>query len=113
MSKISINSDIMVNGVKIYSVNGDIYAEITGAANTDVGVASFNLPPAKLDFADPSKTDISAYAFMDGKGKVGYDFNFGDVIFKLPDDEPNEDSENLQDTDAGQSEEDVTVEGEA
>ena len=98
MSKISINSDIFMKGLKIYSVNGDIYAEITGEALTNVGPASFNVQKVKLDFKSPGQTELGACAFMDGKGRVGYDFNFGDVIYKTSEEEQKKDSDAADDS---------------
>lgn len=95
MSKISINSDIFMKGLKIYSVNGDIYAEITGEALTDVGPASFNVQKVKLDFKSPGQTELGAYAFMDGRGRVGYDFNLGDVLYKTSEEEQKKDSDTV------------------
>ena len=94
MSKVSINSDIMMRGLKIYSVNGDIYADIVGEAITDIGPANFSFTKTKLDFNSPVQTKLGAYAFMDGKGRVGYEFNFGDVLYPIP----NEETEKSDDT---------------
>lgn len=99
MSKILINSDIFMKGLKIYSVNGDIYAEITGEALTDVGPANFNIQKVKLDFKSPGQTELGAYAFMDGKGRVGYDFNFGDVLYKTNEEEQKKDSDTAEGSD--------------
>lgn len=112
MSKISITSDVMMKGLKIYSMNGEFYADIIGAANTDIGPINVSFATTKLDFSAPGQTDLGEYSFMDGKGRMGYEFNLGDVIFKLPDDEPEENSVEQQDAVTDQDEEDTAVEGE-
>lgn len=87
MSKVSINSDIVMRSLKIYSINGDIYVDIVGEAITDIGPANFSFPKTKLDFNSPVQTKLGAYAFMDGRGRVGYEFNFGDVLYQIPNEE--------------------------
>lgn len=83
MSNVSINSNIVMSGLKIYSINGEIYAEVVGEALTDIGPVNFNVKRVKLDFNSPGQTELGAYAFMDGRGRVGYDFHFGDVLYQI------------------------------
>ena len=103
MSKVMVNSDVLLREVKIYVEGGALYAELVGEARTDIGPASFSFKNIQLDFNTPEQTGAGIFFFKDGHGRVGYDFNFGDVLYKNEDDEP----ENMENPVANVSEEDV------
>ena len=111
MGKILVNGNIVLRGVKVYAENGVLMAELIGEAASNVGPVNFNISPVPLDFNMPENTAISAFCFRDGKGRVGYNFNFGDVMF----DNSEEDTENNADeepTEEPTEEENISVETE-
>ena len=103
MSKVMVNSDVLLKGVKIYVEGGALYVELVGEAMSNIGPASFNFKKMPLDFNTPDQTGAAIFCFKDGRGRVGYDFNFGDVLYKNEEDEP----ESMEDPVADVSEEDV------
>lgn len=88
MSKIEVNSNVVLTGVKIYAENGVLFAELTGEAMSNIGPMNLAIPKIQLDFNTPEQTGISAFGFKDGMGRVGYDFNFGAVLYVNKEDEP-------------------------
>lgn len=106
MGKCTINSDIVMRSLKIYSMNGAVYVNMIGEATTDIGPANFTFPAAKLDFAFPEETELGACAFRDGRGRVGYEFTFGDVLYQFPSD----DTEECKDEPINYDESNISVE---
>lgn len=88
MSKVMVNSDVLLKGVKIYVEGGALYVELVGEAMSDIGPVNFNFKNIQLDFNTPEQTGAGIFCFRDGRGRVGYDFNFGDVLYKNEEDEP-------------------------
>lgn len=107
MSKISVNSDVALKTVKIYVMNGVFYADLIGEAASDIGPANYNFLRLPLDFNTPEQTEISAFCFKDGKGRVGYEFNFGDVLYANRGNEPEDMSVDEDPWDTEVVEEDV------
>ena len=97
MSNVSINSNVMLKGLKIYTINGVVYADLVGEALSDIGPVSFNFPRIQLDFNEPEKTDASIFYFRDGNGRIGYNFNFGDVLYVMPEDKPVDEEKGTED----------------
>lgn len=87
MSKISVNSDVMLTGVKIYVENGMLFVDLNGEAASNIGSAHFKFSKIQLDFDTPEQSGASAFYFRDGHGKVGYDFTFGDILYQNYEDE--------------------------
>ena len=97
MSNVSINTNVMLRGLKIYTINGVVYADLVGEALSDIGPATFNFPNIRLDFNEPEKTDASIFYFRDGNGRIGYNFNFGDVMYVMPEDKPADEEKSAED----------------
>jgi len=87
MSKIEVNSNVVLTGVKIYAENGALFADLTGEAMSNIGPMNLAIPKIQLDFNTPEQTGVSAFGFKDGAGRVGYDFNFGAVLYVNKEDE--------------------------
>lgn len=81
MSKIEVNSNVILTGVRIYAEDGALFADFTGEAESNIGVAKFTFPKFQLDFNAPEQTGAVAFAFKDGAGRVGYNFNFGNILY--------------------------------
>ena len=97
MSNVSINTNVMLRGLKIYMSNGVVYADLVGEALSDIGPVTFNFPNIQLDFNEPEKTDASIFYFRDGNGRIGYNFNFGDVMYVMPEDKPVDEEKSAED----------------
>lgn len=81
MSKISVNSNVMLRGIKIYAEGGALYADMVGEAMSNIGPVNFNFNKFQLDFNVPEQAGVASFCFRDGNGRVGYNFNFGDVLY--------------------------------
>ena len=81
MSKIEVNSDVFLTGVKIYVEGNFLYLDLTGEANTNIGPTNFSFKKLAVDFNAPEQTNASAFYFRDGHGRVGYNFEFGSVLY--------------------------------
>ena len=100
MSKISVNSNVMLRGIKIYAEGGALYADMVGEAMSNIGPVNFNFNKFQLDFNVPEQTGVASFCFRDGNGRVGYNFNFGDVLYINEDEVANVApvEENMQDS---------------
>lgn len=87
MSKISVNSNVVLKSVKIYAENGILYADLVGEAMSNIGPANYNFSRIQLDFNMPEQTNAGAFCFRDGMGRVGYNFDFGSVLYLNQEDE--------------------------
>lgn len=87
MSKIAINSDVFLRGIKIYANGNSLYVDLIGEATSNIGPVNFNFNKIALDFGAPEQTEVSAFCFKDGKGRIGYNFEFGDVLYLNREDE--------------------------
>lgn len=112
MSKIAINSNVVLRRVKIYAKDGALFADLVGEASSDIGPANFNLSRIQLDFTNPDQTSASAFYFKDGKGRVGYDFNFGDLLYANSNEDSNKDESIVENSeDKVYEEDDIGNEG--
>lgn len=94
MSKIAVNSDVFLRGLKIYAEGNSLYADLIGEAASNIGPVNFNFNKIALDFGMPEQTEASAFYFKDGKGRVGYNFDFGNVLYLNREDEVEDEHEN-------------------
>ena len=94
MSKIKINSDVFLKCLKIYTDGNSLYANFIGEATSNIGPVNFNFNRIALDFDAPEQTEASAFYFKDGRGRVGYNFEFGDVLYLNREDEGENESAN-------------------
>ena len=93
MSKIEINSDVFLRGVKVYAEGNGLYVDLIGESASNIGPTNFNFKRIALDFASPEQTEVSGFYFRDGQGRVGYNFEFGNVLYLNKEDEVENDEQ--------------------